>query len=239
MSDLLINSSFWIPLSILAASFVGSPHCLAMCGAITLNFAKDRHFLYCYHLGRLISYAGLGALAGVIGEKALSFQKLIWVPYLTTTLIALIMIYCGLKVLLGKTLHLRQPPFLQKLHLRAWSGLNALKLPFLSSAFAGALSAFLPCGHLYSFLAGSLAAGSALRGATFMFAFWLGTLPALAFGIRWLRALLNPGLSRGPRWAGALLIFAGLLSLAAFAARIETPRDVDDQVQMAKSVRCH
>ncbi|MGS0730697.1 sulfite exporter TauE/SafE family protein, partial [Shewanella sp. 0m-11] len=44
---------------------------------------------------------------------------------------------------------------------------------------AGSLWGWLPCGLVYSMLTWSVAAGNALDGALIMFAFGIGTLPAL------------------------------------------------------------
>jgi sulfite exporter TauE/SafE len=47
---------------------------------------------------------------------------------------------------------------------------------------AGILWGWLPCGLVYSALGQSLASGSATAGALSMFAFGLGTLPAMLTG---------------------------------------------------------
>jgi sulfite exporter TauE/SafE len=52
--------------------------------------------------------------------------------------------------------------------------------PALPTAAAlGFATPLLPCGPLYFILAAALLAGSALRGAEFMLAFGLGTVPLL------------------------------------------------------------
>ena len=65
----------------LLMGFFGSPHCLGMCGGIVAAFglsmkdispAKKRGLIATYHLGRLLSYALLGLIAGFIGTAVLA-----------------------------------------------------------------------------------------------------------------------------------------------------------------------
>ena len=60
--------------------FLGSPHCLGMCGGLVAAFslsmkdvspAKRRRLIATYHFGRLVSYSILGLVAGLIGTTVL------------------------------------------------------------------------------------------------------------------------------------------------------------------------
>ena len=62
-------------LVIFAAGFLGSFHCIGMCGGFACALGRDprggvatveRHLLY--NLGRLTTYCFLGALAGALGQ---------------------------------------------------------------------------------------------------------------------------------------------------------------------------
>ena len=84
---------------------------------------------------------------------------------------------------------------------------------YLRAFLLGLLSAFLPCGWLYSFVVVASSSGSAINGAIFMAVFWIGTVPAL-FGV----GLLTGWFSKyfggtQPQVIGILLIVAGLLSI--------------------------
>jgi hypothetical protein len=71
----------------------------------------------------------------------------------------------------------------------------------------GLATPLLPCGPLYFLLALALVSGSALRGAEFMLAFGLGTVPLLWLAqsqFQWLRARLSP------LWLGRLRIALAL-----------------------------
>jgi sulfite exporter TauE/SafE len=86
--------------------------------------------------------------------------------------------------------------------------------PPLRAAALGASSGLLPCGWLYAFVVVAAGSGAASTGAGVMFAFWLGSLPALlglALGTRWLSRRLSRVV---PRLGAALLVVVGLGTLA-------------------------
>lgn len=170
-----------------------------------------------YHLGRMLGYAALGAVAGgTAGLLALASGAL--QPVLAALLA------------LGAVLMLAQGSSL----VRAWLPHGpALRLPGLARRWAGALLAdplgwrgvllglllsALPCGLLYAALAASAAAGSALGGALAMAAFVAGTMPAL-IGVGVLGRLFGrrmPGL----RPVAAALFLVNAAVLAAMAVRV-------------------
>jgi sulfite exporter TauE/SafE len=207
--------------SVLVASLIGSIHCLSMCGPLILNLASNKQRLIAYHIGRGITYISAGALSGAFGQSVLNTTRHPWVSELSLAFIALILIFMGARTLSGNRLHLRLPRPIEILSRTLWSKLRLASLPTGITAFlGGALTILLPCGHLYGFLIGAMATGHWWTGALFMTAFWTGTLPALAFGASWLRSILTPSLEKAPRLTGSLLIVAGLLGLATFAARL-------------------
>ncbi len=78
----------------------------------------------------------------------------------------------------------------------------------------GLLSALLPCGWLYAFVATAGATGSSWIGAAVMAAFWAGTLPVMA-GVGFAaQRLLAPLRRRLPAVAATSLIVLGLLTIA-------------------------
>ena len=84
-------------LGILSSSFLGSWHCAGMCGPIA-TLMSTRNSLWIYHLGRLISYVSMGALAGALGQVFLtsSFVSLRWI---SSGLLALILILSGINLI--------------------------------------------------------------------------------------------------------------------------------------------
>jgi len=166
----------------LAIGFLGSSHCIGMCGGIAgaLGMAVPGRQtawgqLACYSAGRLGSYTLMGALAGALGAAAL--------PALTPLRLA-----AGL-MLVAMALYIagiwRGLVWLEKGGAYLWRYLQPLSAHFLPVRSApqalalGSLWGWLPCGLVYSALTFALAQGSGPRAALAMLAFGLGTVPAM------------------------------------------------------------
>lgn len=223
----LSNDTQWIlPLSIFVAGLIGSPHCLAMCGPLAANFAKTKKQMASYQAGRLFSYVLLGVAFGAFGKKIFGTDRPDWLSLASLSLLAILLVTNGVRAFLGRPLHFPMPSILQNFLNRIWGKIPALKLrPMTFSGLSGALTIFLPCGHLYSFVLGAMATGSAVAGAGFMFAFWLGSTPLITIGSHWLQKALHTKTKSRQRWAGALLVAAGLFSVLAFGLRAENFND--------------
>lgn len=160
--------------------FLGSFHCLGMCGPIALAVsAKDKsRYLknkLIYNLGRTVTYSGLGGLIGFLGFSlalagiqqwiSISMGVLIVVMAFTYKRSERIVAQSGLFGAVGK--------------LRNVLG-KYLKRGGTSAFFiTGMLNGFLPCGMVYLALIASLAMQSPLYGAAYMFFFGMGTIPML------------------------------------------------------------
>lgn len=163
------------------AGLVTSVHCVAMCGPLSCSWAVTAksgasHFMRdtgLYHAGRLVSYAVVGSIAGMIGIMPLSFFQHgagIVLPWLLVIAFAI--------VGLGLETYLPKPQFLRAGVRRIQS--FAFRMPGAARAgLLGFATPLLPCGPLYLMFALAMANGSALKGAEFAFAFGLGTLPLL------------------------------------------------------------
>ena len=157
---------------------VGGPHCLVMCGAACVGISRwspqpSLTPVLFFQLGRLIGYAGLGAVA------AASMQALGWLtvhsaalrPVWSMVHIAATLI--GLMLLIGA----KQPVWLSHAANGIWHKLSSPEQrqtlhrhPF-GPLLLGLVWAFLPCGLLYSALLVALLSGSALEGAAVMSSF--------------------------------------------------------------------
>ena len=142
------------------------------------RFSSTRLILL-YNLGRIMSYSTIGAIVGFTGSVA---AKNIGLPIAGLRVIAAcFMILLGLYI--GQWL--MWLTHVEKLGTIIWKRLSPLSkkvLPVNSplKAFSlGSLWGWLPCGLVYSCLTWSMASGSLTHGASIMFFFGLGTLPAL------------------------------------------------------------
>ena len=162
--------------------FIGSFHCVGMCGAIALSLpvksllTHQRNIgLVLYNLGRVITYSLIGVLFGLIGRTFYlgGFQKMV------SIIIGIsIIIYLVLTFLLKKSI---QVNFINKFNYKVQSILSKyLSKQNLKNTFViGLLNGLLPCGMVYFALAGALASGSIIKGIVFMMMFGLGTIPLM------------------------------------------------------------
>lgn len=176
------------PLTLLTAfllGFLGSGHCLGMCGGIVgaLSFnnqgARPITIHLSYQLGRISTYGLLGLIAGIAGLWASQLHTDLMLGLRTVSGILLVLM--GL-YLLGITQSLN---WLERAGAIIWKRLQPLGKPLLpvkspKQGFAlGLIWGFLPCGLIYSTLAWSATSASPLTSALLMMAFGLGNLPAL------------------------------------------------------------
>ena len=64
-----VDATVLVPTAVLLASFLGSGHCVAMCGGLVVATTRSALGIMFYHLGRLISYSTLGLVFGYMGER--------------------------------------------------------------------------------------------------------------------------------------------------------------------------
>jgi sulfite exporter TauE/SafE len=78
----------------------------------------------------------------------------------------------------------------------------------------GALTGLIPCGWLWAFVIAAAGTGSPISGGLTMFAFWLGTVPAMVGLLRITGPLLARVRARMPAITAVALIAIGLGTLA-------------------------
>lgn len=186
-------------LSALAIGFLGSFHCVGMCGPIAMalpgmNQSKLAFLLgrLLYNLGRITTYSILGLLAGLAGHTlALAgFQKTVSIA--SGILILVIVLIPSIS---------RQTK-LNGSFIYSWT--NAIKLAFkklftLRSKFTlywiGLVNGLLPCGFVYLAVIASLGSPEKAGGMAYMLLFGLGTLPmmfTLSMGSKFIGAKYQP-----------------------------------------------
>ena len=69
MLGLFSQTQLLIAISVLSSSFLGSLHCLGMCGPIVVATNKTTWESVLYQIGRLIGYLSLGFLVGYLGQE--------------------------------------------------------------------------------------------------------------------------------------------------------------------------
>jgi uncharacterized protein len=228
-------------LAVLAASLLGSVHCVAMCGGFATvagGAATGRRATWrgtaAYQGGRLLGYLGLGAAAGlfgagldVAGGALLGLQRA--AALLTGgTLVVLAIASLWPRRGLGRGLG-RDPGAAAADRERLVAlGAAPRRVPRLRRWLVGHLrgggpwgagavglgSALLPCGWLWGYVLVAAATGAVLPAAAVMLVFWAGGLPAL-LSVGAAAAWLRPRLGRhAPRLVAAIMLALGVLALA-------------------------
>jgi sulfite exporter TauE/SafE len=208
----------------LAAAFVagvsGSLHCLSMCGGLASAFgmrarAVSGHaqsaFVHAslYQLGRLTSYALVGALCGLFGGLLLGMIDMAKATRWLRVAAGCLLILLGLQLAFGW--RLLSP--IEKFGAYFWRQLSPLTRQLTGTGVAhsfaiGMLWGWLPCGLVYSMLLLGVLGGTASHGALLMLTFGVGTLPSMLSSSLLASQLTRVLTLRGWRWLAASAMIA-------------------------------
>jgi sulfite exporter TauE/SafE len=178
-SGLLFLGAFAFPLA--AGLLSGVSHCAAMCGPIHLYLARSGgRGLWAYHVGRVLTYGGLGVLAGLLASS-------VRIPGAGWLWVALYLIF-GLRLaglpLWPKAWGVRYGGWmsmkLRPLMSRASSGNPSVLFPF------GLAAGLLPCATTGAGMAWAAGTANPVMGGAGMMLLGTGTLPLfLAWPRKW------------------------------------------------------
>lgn len=205
--------------SALSGLLMGGSHCLAMCGPLVASLglaaqpgqgaARAAARQVPYHLGRVTTYAVIGAVMGATGAFVNVAGRLAGLGEVMALLAGALMVALGLGAA-GVSDLLRQ------LESKASRRLMALLRPLLQGGAShlyplGLALGLLPCGASWTVFLGSAAAGGPVPGLLMALAFGLATIPGLLLPAA-LGALLGQRARGALRRAGGLVVAAlGLL----------------------------
>lgn len=157
-------------------------HCVGMCGPIAMAIPLDRSSnvrmisgALQYNIGRIITYAILGALVGTIGISIRAIGVLQWLSIISG---AFLIIFAW-----RKYLHKLLPsmPALSVVNKFTGKGMSAVMRsgsPF-KLFFLGSINGLLPCGMVFVGLTNAVLTGNIVEGSLAMAMFGLGTLPSM------------------------------------------------------------
>ena len=159
--------------------FFGSVHCVGMCGPLAFavpSFHASKWLVLfdklVYQLGRIISYALLGILTGLIGRQ-------LWLSGFQQSL----SIVSGILILMAAFSRLFKYSVFKNSSSAMLAPFNKLFGYALKNKanhlITGLLNGLLPCGFVYLALAGSVNTGGVKDAALYMICFGLGTLPLM------------------------------------------------------------
>lgn len=173
--------------------FFSSLHCVGMCGPIALalpvhqfSVTKKTLYIITYHLGRILTYALLGVLFGLLGNG-------LFIAGLHQN----VSIILGILLILG-VLFFNESSIQSKLYtntkaymkFKSYFGTFIQKKTWGSFLVLGLLNGLLPCAMVYMALFGATATQGALHGAMFMMWFGVGTIPLMT-AVVWLSQWVN------------------------------------------------
>ncbi len=194
---------------------VGSLHCIGMCGPIAIALPLGNRSWFrrtlggvVYNTGRIITYALLGALFGMLGQgiEMAGLQR--W----ASILIGAVMILSVFFPMLFKG----KAKFEQFLFGYAGRMISKFRKLFTVSSLPslfliGLLNGLLPCGLVYVAIAGALNTNDIINGVLFMVVFGLGTLPVM-LAIPLLGNLIGSGIrKRYNHVLSTIVVVIGLL----------------------------
>ena len=169
-------------LTALIMGAIGSTHCIGMCGPIAFalpvvsnsNLSKFTGSLL-YNIGRVITYAFLGLIMGLIGKTFVlfGFQQALSL-FLGVCIIIFIFVPANFRLI--KT---PNPVSAFYFNIRKRIGNLFTQKNYSAVLFIGLLNGLLPCGLVYMAIAGAIATSDPFKSSLFMVAFGLGTLPLM------------------------------------------------------------
>lgn len=191
--------------------------CAALVGGLLLSLSKQWNELYgdqdgkkrvipfaMFNVGRLISYAVLGGILGLIGSFfTVSLQQ----TAILIILVSILMSVIGLQMVgvsWAKQIRLTVPRFISK-YISNEEHFKGKYMPFLT----GALTFFIPCGFTLMAQTIALTTGNVLTSSLMMFSFALGTLPVLAA-----LSFSSIKLQNNPVFAGTFNLLVGFFIIA-------------------------
>jgi len=170
--------------SAIILGLASSLHCVGMCGPIALilpvskeNKTKKTLQIILYHSGRILSYASLGFLFGLLGKS-------LYLAGIQQKLCILIGAIIIALTLIPERIFARynfsKPIYKLVLHIKKRLGKQLKKRSNKSIFTIGILNGFLPCAMIYIALFGALATQNVIYATLFMIFYGLGTIPLMS-----------------------------------------------------------
>lgn len=200
----------------LIIGFLGSLHCIGMCGPIALALPsgsfRSLSFYFgriLYNFGRVFTYSFFGLIFGMLGKSfsfiSIEFQQGVTIA---TGVIILLIVILPPKFKIKISDKLSFINFTSKI--KSYFG-SLFKKGSIGSLFLiGILNGFLPCGFVYVGLAGALLTGEVLGGIFYMALFGIGTIPVM-FGTALAGNFVN--VKARQKLSKVIPYFAGLIAV--------------------------
>ena len=185
MADIAAATGFDYSLAFVAG-FLGSGHCLGMCGALVSGYfmkaGKNKSYLpyFAYQFTRIGVYTAVGVLAATLGVVLVSSGLFGRLQSILQMLIGGVVIVLALGIL-GWIPWQGSIRLIPMQTLRKGYATASQKGPVLGAMIAGLLNGLMPCPLTFAMAVKATTATSLLEGGALMLTFGAGTLPMMLF----------------------------------------------------------
>ncbi len=212
--------TYSLVLAVFLGALVSGWHCALMCGGIAAAIERPKasqapirskselfYLQIIMHLGRITTYALLGALAAWLGVVVWQ-QNLLPIQRALFVLTSLLLIWMGFRLLVRNAAEARLGgKWLNTQIAHYWAKYLGRFAGGSSRWFSGMLEGLVPRGLVCSVLPVAFLSGDVMTGAVLMLAFGLGTLPNLLLISKFSAALTQFGQYAWVRYLAVLLLF--------------------------------
>jgi len=168
------------------AGFLGSGHCLGMCGALVsgyfMNSGKQRSYwpYLMYQVSRISVYTLIGVTAALLGVVLVSGGMFGKIQSILQMIIGIVVIGLAFGIL-GWLPWQGSLRLLPSQWLRKGYATSRQKGPIAGAMLAGLLNGMMPCPLTFAMAVKATTATTVLEGGSLMLAFGAGTLPMMLF----------------------------------------------------------
>ncbi len=165
-----------------AIGFVGSVHCVGMCGPLALALPVDNEkvtsrvaAIFFYNIGRSITYGILGLIFGLLGMTFFLFNVQQWLSIISGVIMLLLVLNYKFTFFKNQS----TSPIIKMVQDKLTTLLMSRKSVFQFFMF-GIFNGLLPCGLVYMALLLAVATADIYDSSILMIGFGLGTVPLMA-----------------------------------------------------------
>jgi sulfite exporter TauE/SafE len=215
-----------------------------MCGPIAMmlpinqnNSFKKWIQIATYQLGRVVAYASLGLLFGVLGSGFFfaGFQQQLSI--LVGVLMILIAIIPEKKL---AQYNFSKPIYKLISTVKTQLGLQFKNKSYKSLFLIGLFNGYLPCGMVYVALFGAMAMNHVFLGSLYMILFGLGTIPLMAVVVNFFKSTSFTFYAKFQKAIPVLMIFMGILFIVrGFGLNIPYFSPSSMNLHIQSKVNCH
>ena len=230
--------------SALIFGFISSLHCVGMCGPIAMMLPIDQNNSFkkwiqiaTYQMGRVVAYASLGLLFGVLGSGFFfaGFQQQLSI--LAGIFMILIAIIPEKKL---AQYNFSKPIYKLISTVKTQLGLQFKNKSYKSLFLIGLFNGYLPCGMVYVALFGAMAMNHVFLGSLYMILFGLGTIPLMTVVVNLFKSTSFTFYAKFQKAIPVLMILMGILFIVrGFGLNIPYVSPSSMNLHIQSEVNCH